>query len=64
MAASKHAAPKKTGARQTIMTRRGITDPALLKPEDLLIHNRRGSGPGTRSKNPYKYDSKARKTEQ
>ncbi len=56
MASAKHEKPKGPAAYQTIMTRRGVTDPSLLKAEDLVIHNRRLRGPGTRSKNPSKYD--------
>ncbi len=63
MASAKHEKPKGPAAYQTIMTRRGVTDPTELKAEDLVIHNRRLSGPGTRSKNPYKFD-KAAKTAQ
>ena len=57
---SKHEAPKAKTSRQTIMTQRGVTDASQLKADDLLIHNRRLSGPGTRSKNPQKYDRNAK----
>lgn len=63
MASAKHEKPQGPASYQTIMTRRGVTDPTELKAEDLVIHNRRLSGPGTRSKNPYKFD-KAAKTAQ
>ncbi len=61
MAASKHAPKKANNARTTIMTQRGVTDASLLKADDLAIHNRRLSGPGTRSKNPNKFDRNAPK---
>jgi hypothetical protein len=41
----------------TIMTQEGVSDPTLLSPEGQLIHARRLGGPGTRSKNPKKFDA-------
>ena len=43
----------------TPMTREGVTDPSLLSPEGQLQHAKRLGGPGTRSKNPARYDRNA-----
>jgi hypothetical protein len=43
----------------TPMTRAGVGDPTLLSGEDSLAHYSRRSGPGTRSKNPKRYDRDA-----
>ncbi len=58
---SKHQAEKPVGRSSYItpMTREGVGDPSLLSAEGQLAHSKRHSGPGTRSKNPSRYDRDA-----
>ena len=53
---SKHTPKKAAGAYVTPMTREGVSQPSDLSPDGSEAHYRRRGGPGTRSKNPYRYD--------
>ena len=59
MAASKHAPKKPAGAYVTPITREGVSQPGDLSPDGSEAHFRRRGGPGTRSKNPYRFDQRA-----
>ena len=43
----------------TAMTEEGVSDPTLLSSAGQLKHAKRLGGPGTRSKNPSRYDRDA-----
>jgi len=43
----------------TAMTAEGVSDPSLLSSAGQLQHAKRLGGPGTRSKNPSRYDRDA-----
>lgn len=44
-------------ARVTPITQEGVGCPSQLSPKGLAAHNMRLGGPGTRRKNPAKYDA-------
>lgn len=60
MSKSKHHTTNKSFAYVTPMTREGVSDPLLLSQAGREAHYLRRSGPGTRSKNPQRYDKKAK----
>lgn len=58
---SKHTSnTPKSSARATPMTREGVADPSLLSADGQKAHATRFSGPGTRSKNPRRFDNNDR----